>query len=64
MGKTIETKVQCYHCGEDCITVISANDKDFCCDGCKMVYDILHKNGLCNYYQIAQNPGISQKIKA
>ena len=28
-----------------------------------MVYNILNKNGLCDYYAISQNPGSSQKIK-
>ncbi|MBN8836732.1 MAG: heavy metal translocating P-type ATPase metal-binding domain-containing protein [Sphingobacteriia bacterium] len=63
MSKIIEAKVQCYHCGETCVSVISANDKHFCCEGCKMVYEILNRNGLCNYYELAKNPGTSQKIK-
>ncbi|MDE3237026.1 MAG: heavy metal translocating P-type ATPase metal-binding domain-containing protein [Bacteroidota bacterium] len=59
-----ETKLQCYHCGEDCADhPIHAHDKDFCCEGCKMVYEILNKSGLCNYYELSANPGVNQKIK-
>lgn len=57
-------KISCYHCGEDCVdTHIHSDEKIFCCEGCKMVYGILNQSGLCDYYDISQNPGISQKIK-
>ncbi len=57
-------KVICYHCGEDCKELtIKVEEKPFCCEGCKMVYEIINKNGLCDYYDIEKNPGISQKIK-
>lgn len=36
-------------------------DKMFCCNGCKTVYDILHENDLEYYYNLDQNPGISPK---
>ena len=55
--------VQCYHCGEDCIDkLVIAHEKSFCCDGCKMVFEILNKSGMCDYYSINKNPGTSQKI--
>lgn len=58
------TVTSCYHCGEDCKDdSITKEDKLFCCEGCKMVYELLNKNGLCDYYDISQNPGINQKIK-
>ena len=58
------TSPSCYHCGEDCLgTVLHADDKDFCCRGCKMVYGILQQNGLCDYYAITQNPGTKQNTK-
>lgn len=60
----VHTVLKCYHCGEDCTgNIIHAHDKDFCCEGCKMVYEILNKTGLCDYYEISKNPGTSQKIK-
>jgi len=56
--------VQCYHCGEECVDrPVLAHDKKFCCDGCKMVYEILNQTGMCDYYELSQNPGTSQKIK-
>ncbi|MEP6844427.1 MAG: heavy metal translocating P-type ATPase metal-binding domain-containing protein [Panacibacter sp.] len=58
------TVIQCYHCGEYCgRSPVHAYDKDFCCDGCKMVYGILNQAGMCDYYTISQNPGINRKIK-
>lgn len=54
----------CYHCGENCETEdITLEEKNFCCDGCKMVYQIINQNGLCEYYDITENPGFSQKNK-
>ena len=56
-------KVKCYHCGDDCEQelIVLAN-KHFCCEGCKMVFEILDANGMCSYYNIENNPGI--KLKA
>ena len=59
-----KSKVQCYHCGEDCDEkTIHAHEKDFCCDGCKMVFEILNKTGMCDYYSISDNPGTNQRIR-
>jgi Cu+-exporting ATPase len=56
------SKSTCYHCGEDCKEEILPFDgKDFCCTGCKLVYEVLNENDLCSYYEIADNPGLSQK---
>ena len=52
----------CYHCGEDCDdTPILAHEKAFCCEGCKVVYEILDNNNLCTYYTIEDRPGNSVK---
>lgn len=57
-------KTQCYHCGEACPNDrIQLEEKKFCCDGCKMVYQILNQSDLCEYYNLNKNPGISQRIK-
>ncbi|HRB19312.1 MAG TPA: heavy metal translocating P-type ATPase metal-binding domain-containing protein [Chitinophagales bacterium] len=54
----------CYHCGENCTNDrIKLKDKLFCCDGCKLVYEILNENELCTYYDLNENPGLTQKIK-
>jgi len=55
--------VQCYHCGEACDTSISTDEKYFCCDGCKFVFQLLQENGLCNYYELTERPGIKVKGK-
>jgi Cu+-exporting ATPase len=55
---------KCYHCGEDCKEdTLLFEEKQFCCDGCKVVYELLNENGLCNYYQIENAPGINRKKK-
>lgn len=57
-------KHSCYHCGDSCSSdSIKHEEKVFCCDGCKMVYEIINDKGLCDYYDIEKNPGLSQKIK-
>ncbi|MCD6068993.1 MAG: P-type ATPase, translocating [Bacteroidetes bacterium] len=62
MTKDMKTTTLCYHCGETCEdTLISIQDKHFCCQGCKTVYEILNKVELCDYYAISQNPGLSRK---
>ncbi len=54
---------QCYHCGETCDIIIESDEKYFCCDGCKFVYQLLQENGLCNYYELSEKPGIKVKGK-
>jgi len=54
----------CFHCGDECANKkIEIEGKLFCCEGCKMVYEILNSNNLCGYYDLNTNPGIAQKIK-
>ncbi len=53
----------CYHCGETCDRSILEDDHTFCCEGCKFVYGLLKENGLCNYYELSQAPGIRVKGK-
>lgn len=43
--------------------VIHAHDKNFCCSGCKTVYEILDENNLCSYYSLNEAPGVSLKNK-
>nr|WP_240627976.1 heavy metal translocating P-type ATPase metal-binding domain-containing protein [Terrimonas sp.] len=56
-------KTNCYHCGEQCEEIIVANDRNFCCEGCKQVYLLLNENNLCSYYNFDKNPGIKAKGK-
>ncbi len=49
----------CFHCGADCPKKsIEFDEKSFCCNGCKTVYEILNINELNCYYDIESNPGI------
>ncbi|MDP5106720.1 MAG: heavy metal translocating P-type ATPase metal-binding domain-containing protein, partial [Polaribacter sp.] len=48
----------CYHCGDSCDeTIIQKDDKFFCCNGCKTVYEIFSENDLTCYYDFQENPG-------
>jgi len=59
-----ELDLKCYHCGEDCPDDrVHIEDKFFCCQGCKMVFEILDESGMCKYYEIDDNAGISLKGK-
>jgi Cu+-exporting ATPase len=58
--KKVEQSLICFHCGDECKDdSIRIDEKLFCCNGCKTVYEILDQNKLCNYYNIEQTPGIS-----
>ena len=55
-------KKTCFHCGLDCDREhIVFNEKDFCCNGCKTVYQILNQNELGCYYDFEQSPGTIPK---
>ena len=56
---------QCYHCGDSCNdSLITFDDKSFCCNGCKTVYEIFSENDLTCYYNFQDNPGaIPSEIK-
>ncbi len=51
----------CFHCGNDCEEIISFDAHNFCCTGCRNVYELLSENNLCDYYDIENNPGIALK---
>lgn len=55
----------CYHCGNLCDTiVIKSQEKSFCCNGCKTVFEIFSENEMTCYYDFQQNPGaIPNEIK-
>lgn len=54
--------MNCYHCGEECQEEhLYYKDKNFCCNGCKTVFEILETNDLSYYYELEQAPGISPK---
>lgn len=48
----------CYHCGDLCDTIeIISDEKSFCCNGCKTVYEIFSENDLTCYYDLQSAPG-------
>jgi len=52
------SKINCYHCGLDCGNKpIIFDAKEFCCDGCKTVFEILSTNELSCYYDFETSPG-------
>ncbi|MBK5279770.1 MAG: heavy metal translocating P-type ATPase metal-binding domain-containing protein [Bacteroidia bacterium] len=54
------TEHLCYHCGQACDDELNvAEEKNFCCFGCKTVYEILNDNNLCDYYSFETSPGVS-----
>lgn len=59
------TQTTCFHCGENCTdNGIRLQEKIFCCQGCKMVYEILNQYDLCEYYDLNNKPGINQRVAA
>ncbi|MCU7511704.1 MAG: HAD-IC family P-type ATPase [Ignavibacteria bacterium] len=62
MEKISASEVKCYHCGSDCPEeAIALGEKNFCCLGCRTVYEILEKNNLGHYYTFTAAPGAQQK---
>lgn len=59
------SKKDCFHCGTECnIHKIEFDNKIFCCNGCKTVYEILNQNELACYYDLEKTPGtIPSEIK-
>ncbi|MAU26313.1 MAG: heavy metal translocating P-type ATPase [Muricauda sp.] len=49
---------KCYHCGDDCDkNSVDFDDKLFCCQGCKTVYEIFSSNNLSHYYDLQASAG-------
>lgn len=49
----------CYHCGDTNSVYVHFDDKLFCCNGCKTVYEILNQSELSKYYDLESTPGKS-----
>src|SRR5690606_27616427 len=56
--------LNCYHCGNDFIdkNTIVFDNKHFCCQGCKIVFDLFTSNDLNNYYNLEKNPGLKPNV--
>lgn len=65
MSKFMDTN-NCFHCGNEIIKKdeIIFEEKSFCCNGCKTVYEIFSQNDLSCYYDFENAPGTTpQEIK-
>jgi Cu+-exporting ATPase len=58
MSKVMDTH-NCFHCGLDIIKTeeIIFDEKNFCCNGCKTVFEIFSINDLTYYYDFEKSPG-------
>lgn len=62
MTTPTKEKTTCYHCGDPCTPgSIVVDEKDFCCNGCKTVYEIFSANDLTCYYDMQSAPGAIPK---
>ncbi|MEO9532984.1 MAG: heavy metal translocating P-type ATPase metal-binding domain-containing protein [Crocinitomicaceae bacterium] len=50
----------CAHCNSDCTTEVYLDDKVFCCQGCKTVFEILQDADMSKYYDLNSSPGKKQ----
>ncbi len=63
MEEMLTSKQICYHCGDTCEdSPVTFENKPFCCQGCKMVYEILNEHALCDYYRVG-TPAPGQTLK-
>ena len=58
MSKVMESN-NCFHCGIEIIKSeqIVFDEKKFCCNGCKTVYEIFSQNDMACYYDFEKSPG-------
>ncbi|NAS10474.1 heavy metal translocating P-type ATPase [Poritiphilus flavus] len=53
---------KCYHCGDRCDAQhLKFDKKNFCCNGCKTVYEIFRLNDLSAYYDLQSAAGTAPK---
>ena len=58
-GAEPEVAASCFHCGEPCQeSRFSTAQKAFCCQGCRVVHDLLSESGLDQFYALSPKPGI------
>jgi Cu+-exporting ATPase len=52
-------ELACFHCGTLCRgATFALEDKAFCCQGCRTVFEILAANGLTDFYNLSENAGV------
>lgn len=56
--------LKCFHCGQTCEDeTVLFDAKQFCCHGCKSVYEILKLSRLDNFYELNKAPGLQPDKK-
>ena len=57
-----QAESRCYHCNDKCEDeLVVVDNHNFCCNGCKTVYQLLNENGLDQYYSQNASPGIKSE---
>lgn len=61
-GESTTQPTACYHCGEKCPDdSIRIDDRHFCCQGCRWVYQLLLDNDMSTYYSFSEGERITPK---
>jgi Cu+-exporting ATPase len=59
---TRSERTSCFHCGSSCPDDrFYFEQKAFCCQGCRTVYELLQENGLTEFYALSQSSGVRVK---
>jgi P-type Cu+ transporter len=54
--------MECDHCGEVCLSdKVEVEKYNFCCIGCKTVFELLNSHNLDQYYELERRPGSTIK---
>ncbi len=63
LDKNTKEELICAHCGEICPDdTVEKDGNYFCCTGCLFVYDLLHENGMQDFYDMSKEQGITPKV--
>jgi len=63
-ARDLKIDTTCFHCGDDCSRhPVYFDEKPFCCEGCKSVYQLLNQSDLCTYYDLNANPGSARRVQ-
>lgn len=59
--KALTKEIQkCYHCGSEGYDGVVHEEKWFCCEGCKQVYELIEGHGLSCYYALGQGNKVAE----
>jgi len=62
MSRLVENKLPGVHRQENCSdNRIRLQNHILCCEGYRMVNQLINQNGLCDYYQFNQRPGVNRR---